>query len=45
MFVELNRFDTHSDMDTTLTTLLDYVDGALESFVEEMKAQVCPIRS
>ena len=38
-FVELNGFDTHSDMDTTLSTLLGYVNGALESFVEEMKGQ------
>ena len=38
-FVELNGFDTHSDMSSTLSSLLTYVDAALESFVEEMKGQ------
>ena len=38
-FVELIGFDTHSDMDDTLSGLLGYVNNALGSFVAEMKAQ------
>ena len=38
-FVELIGFDTHSDMDATLSGLLGDVNDALGSFVAEMKAQ------
>jgi uncharacterized protein (DUF1501 family) len=38
-YVETGGFDTHSDMLTKLEVLVNEINGALGSFVSEMKAQ------
>ena len=38
-FVVIGGFDTHSDVSTTLTANLDYIDEAIDSFAQEMRAQ------
>lgn len=38
-YVELSGFDTHSDMKATLANRMDDINGAVDSFVKEMKFQ------